>query len=76
MYCVIEHSNTYLIYFRFVTFYNPADIDKVLEVKEHFLDGKKIDPQRAIKSISPARSVHNIYKKLFLGMSSFPYEAY
>jgi hypothetical protein len=42
-------------------------INRVLTVKDHFLDGKKIDPQVAIRHISPARSVNNICRKVFIG---------
>ncbi|KAI6171101.1 RNA recognition motif domain containing protein [Aphelenchoides bicaudatus] len=53
--------------FGFVTFENPAHIKRVLSVSDHFLDGKKIDPQIAIRHISPARSVNNISRKVFIG---------
>uniref|UniRef100_A0A8C6S9X2 Heterogeneous nuclear ribonucleoprotein A/Ba n=1 Tax=Neogobius melanostomus TaxID=47308 RepID=A0A8C6S9X2_9GOBI len=34
--------------FGFVLFKDPASVEKVLEVKEHKLDGRQIDPKRAI----------------------------
>jgi len=53
--------------FAFVTFFDPACIEKVLAISDHYLDGKKIDPQPASRNISPARSVHNTPNKLFVG---------
>jgi len=53
--------------FAFVTFFDPACIEKVLAISDHYLDGKKIDPQPASRNISPARSVHNTSNKLFVG---------
>lgn len=34
--------------FGFVLFIDPASVDRVLEVKEHKLDGRQIDPKRAM----------------------------
>lgn len=53
--------------FGFVTFKNPDCVHHVLQIKDHHLDGKKVDPQPANKEISPARSVNNIDRKVFIG---------
>ncbi|KAI6228305.1 Msi-1 [Aphelenchoides besseyi] len=53
--------------FGFVTFVDSTDVHKVLAIPDHYLDGKKIDPQIAIRHISPARSVNNICRKVFIG---------
>ncbi|KAI6183877.1 MuSashI [Aphelenchoides bicaudatus] len=52
--------------FGFVVFNDPSVIDSICTLS-HYLNGKKIDPKPAIRNISPARSVHNIHKKLFIG---------
>ncbi|XP_038647592.1 heterogeneous nuclear ribonucleoprotein D-like isoform X2 [Scyliorhinus canicula] len=45
--------------FGFVLFREPASVDRVLELKEHKLDGRLIDPKRAkaIKGKEPAKKV-------------------
>ncbi|KAK7036580.1 hypothetical protein VNI00_011513 [Paramarasmius palmivorus] len=47
--------------FAFLTFEDPASVNKVM-VQEHFLDGKIIDPKRAIP-----REEHQRATKLFIG---------
>ncbi|KAI3615283.1 heterogeneous nuclear ribonucleoprotein hrp1 [Moniliophthora roreri] len=47
--------------FAFLTFEDPASVNKVM-VQEHFLDGKIIDPKRAIP-----RQEHQRATKLFIG---------
>ncbi|KAG9046667.1 hypothetical protein FS837_003869 [Tulasnella sp. UAMH 9824] len=47
--------------FAFLTFKDPASVNKVM-VREHFLDGKIIDPKRAIPRLEHQRT-----QKLFVG---------
>ncbi|KAI8093710.1 uncharacterized protein BX664DRAFT_112921 [Halteromyces radiatus] len=48
--------------FGFLTMENVEDVDKVLEVEEHHLDGKKIDPKRAVPKTDQERC-----EKIFVG---------
>ncbi|XP_050306501.1 RNA-binding protein Musashi homolog 2 isoform X2 [Anthonomus grandis grandis] len=51
--------------FGFITFSEPASVDKVLKVPIHTLDGKKIDPKHATPKNRPKQP--NKTKKIFVG---------
>ncbi|XP_063697432.1 RNA-binding protein Musashi homolog Rbp6 [Culicoides brevitarsis] len=51
--------------FGFITFSDPQSVEKVLQVREHILDGKKIDPKYATPKNKPKPS--NKTKKIFVG---------
>ncbi|XP_055343626.1 RNA-binding protein Musashi homolog 2-like [Paramacrobiotus metropolitanus] len=57
--------------FGFVTFVDPADVNKVLQMAHHEVDGKKIDPKVAVPRRSPAGAtktpVVTRTKKAFIG---------
>ncbi|CAB3403708.1 unnamed protein product [Caenorhabditis bovis] len=52
--------------FGFITFVDPASVDKVLATQEHELDGKRIDPKVAFPKRSQAKMVTKT-KKVFIG---------
>ncbi|KAK6740230.1 hypothetical protein RB195_008603 [Necator americanus] len=52
--------------FGFITFVDPASVDRVLATEEHELDGKKIDPKVAFPKRSQTKMVTKT-KKVFIG---------
>ncbi|CAA84667.2 RNA-binding protein Musashi homolog 1 [Caenorhabditis elegans] len=52
--------------FGFITFVDPSSVDKVLNNREHELDGKKIDPKVAFPKRTQAKLVTKT-KKVFIG---------
>ncbi|ULU02601.1 hypothetical protein L5515_005129 [Caenorhabditis briggsae] len=52
--------------FGFITFVEPSSVDKVLNARDHELDGKKIDPKVAFPKRTQAKLVTKT-KKVFIG---------
>uniref|UniRef100_A0A8R1EW51 RRM domain-containing protein n=1 Tax=Caenorhabditis japonica TaxID=281687 RepID=A0A8R1EW51_CAEJA len=52
--------------FGFITFVDPSSVDKVLNSRDHELDGKKIDPKVAFPKRTQAKLVTKT-KKVFIG---------
>eukprot|EP00300_Choanocystis_sp_HF-7_P021366 c20768_g9_i1.p1 GENE.c20768_g9_i1~~c20768_g9_i1.p1 ORF type:complete len:242 (+),score=57.90 c20768_g9_i1:33-758(+) len=64
--------------FGFVTFVNPEDVKKVLEQKEHSIDGRKVEPKQAVPKFKspPSKPARIFVAKLPLDLSLVEFRRY